>query len=80
MMMMMFVMKRMAKYAWHEYKTNEDILSEPKINPGIKKIKITETNGYNMYGEWTETGYTLNYEISATWEMKSRTTPQKTYR
>jgi len=57
MMMIMFVMRRMAKYAWHDYKTNEDILSEPKINPGIKKIQNYRNNGCNIYGEWTETGY-----------------------
>jgi hypothetical protein len=36
MMIILFVMRRMAKYTWHDYKTNVDNLSEPKINPGIK--------------------------------------------
>jgi hypothetical protein len=30
---------RMAKYTWQDYKTNEDILSELKINPLVKKIQ-----------------------------------------
>jgi hypothetical protein len=28
-----------AKYTWQDYKTNEDILSEIKINPVVKKIQ-----------------------------------------
>jgi len=31
-------MKRSAKYTWQDYKTNEDILTELKINPVVKKI------------------------------------------
>jgi hypothetical protein len=33
-------MRRMAKYTytWQDYKTNENILSELKINPVVKKI------------------------------------------
>ena len=30
---------RTAKYAWQDYKTKEDILSELKINPDEKKIQ-----------------------------------------
>jgi hypothetical protein len=30
---------RTAKYTWQDYKTNEDMLSEIKINPIVKKIK-----------------------------------------
>jgi hypothetical protein len=45
----------MTQYARQDYKTDEDILSELKINPVVKKIKITEINGYNMFGECTET-------------------------
>ena len=32
-------MSRMAKCTWQDYKTNEDILSELKINPLVKKIQ-----------------------------------------
>jgi hypothetical protein len=34
-------MRRTSKYIWqdYEYKTNEDILSELKINPVVKKIQ-----------------------------------------
>jgi hypothetical protein len=46
-------MRRKAKYTWQDYKTMK-IFSELKINPVVKKIKITEMNGYNMFGEWTE--------------------------
>jgi len=35
----------MAKYTWQDYKTNEDMLSELKINPAVKKLQITEING-----------------------------------
>ena len=63
----------MAKYTWHCYKTNEDILSELKINPVVKKIEnysnIRLANGQTN---------TLNYEVSNMWEIKPRTTPQKT--
>jgi hypothetical protein len=31
----------MTKYRWQNYKTIEDILSELKINPVVKKCKIT---------------------------------------
>jgi hypothetical protein len=30
---------RTAKYTWQDYKTNEDALSEGKINPVVKKIQ-----------------------------------------
>jgi hypothetical protein len=33
--------RRMAKYARQDYKTDEDILSELKIHPFVKKIKRT---------------------------------------
>jgi hypothetical protein len=33
-------MKRSAKYTWQDYKTNEDILSEFKINLVVKNIHI----------------------------------------
>ena len=33
-----------------------------------------------MFGEWTETDCNINYAISTTWEMKSRTRHQKTSR
>ena len=48
-----------------------------------KQFEVTEMNGYNVFGVWTETDRqtaTLNYEISAVWEMKPRTVTQKTSR
>ena len=38
------------------YITNEDILSKLKTNPAERKFRITELNGYNLFGEWTEAG------------------------
>jgi hypothetical protein len=35
----MIFMGRMAKYTCQDYKTNEDILPELKINPVVKKIQ-----------------------------------------
>jgi hypothetical protein len=32
-------MRRMAKYSWQDYKTNEDILSVLKFNPVVNKIR-----------------------------------------
>jgi hypothetical protein len=32
-------MRRKAKYTWPDYKTNDDILSELKINPVVKNIQ-----------------------------------------
>jgi hypothetical protein len=32
-------MRRTSKYTWQDYKTNEYILSELKINPVVKKIQ-----------------------------------------
>jgi len=36
----MMFMRRTAKCTWLDYKTNEDILSELKINPVVKKIDM----------------------------------------
>jgi hypothetical protein len=33
-------MRRTAKYTWQDYKTNEDILSELKINPVVKEMHM----------------------------------------
>jgi hypothetical protein len=32
-------MRRTVKYTWQDFEINEDILSEFKINPVVKKIK-----------------------------------------
>jgi hypothetical protein len=62
------------KYTWQDNKTNENILLKLKINPVAKKIQ--NYNGYNTLGKWTE----QTTAKSTMWEMKPRTTPQKTYR
>ena len=41
-------MRSMAKYTWQDFKTNEDILSELKINPAVKNLQITEINGLHV--------------------------------
>jgi hypothetical protein len=58
---MTFIM-RTGKCAWQDYKANDDILSEIKINPVVKKIQ-NHINRYRMIGEWTET-ITLDCELS----------------
>ena len=40
-------MRRIVKYRWQNYNTNEDILSELKINPVFKKIQ-------NYRHEWVQ--------------------------
>jgi len=47
-------MSRRGNYTWQNYKTNEGNISELKINSGVQKIQ-NYVNGYNMFGEWTET-------------------------
>jgi len=50
-----------------------------KLTQLYRQFKITEINGYNMFGEWTDRQTsTLNYEMSTTWETKPRTNLQKT--
>jgi hypothetical protein len=38
-------------------KITKPVLSELKINPAAMKIQNAEINGYNMFGEWTETDW-----------------------
>ena len=45
-------MWRTGTCTWQDYKANEDILSEIKINPVAKKIQ-NYLNIYCMIGEWT---------------------------
>jgi Tfp pilus assembly protein PilZ len=40
-------MRRTAQYTWKDYKTNEDILLELKINPVVKKI-------HNCRNKWIQ--------------------------
>jgi hypothetical protein len=71
--------RRIPKYRWQDYKTNEDILSELKINPVLKKIQ-------NYRHEWVQCvrimekdkTATRSCEMSAVWETKPKTTPQNT--
>jgi hypothetical protein len=69
-------MRRTAKHNRKDYKTNENILSELKFNPVVKKIRNYRRN---MFGEWTRKKDTINHEISTVWETKPRTTAQKAF-
>jgi len=52
-------MGRSAKYGWQDYKTNEDILPELKINPFVKIFRTTEINVYKIFCECTETDWQI---------------------
>ena len=65
---------RTPKHTWQEYKTNQDILSELKINSVVQKI-------LNYRNAWVQHVWqkdrdrltaTLNCEISTMWKMKPR--------
>jgi hypothetical protein len=45
---------RTVNYSWQDYKTDDDILSELKINPVAKKMQNYRINGYNVFREWAE--------------------------
>jgi len=71
--------RRIAKYRWQDCKTNEDILSELKINSDVKKLQIYRHEWVQRVRimERDKTA-TLSYEMSAVWETKPKTTPQNT--
>jgi len=77
-MEMKFV-RRISKYRWQDYRTNEDILSELKINPVVKRIQHCRHEWVQrvMIMERDKTA-TLSYEMSTVWETKPKTTPQNT--
>ena len=67
-------MRRRANYTWQNYKTNEGIVSELKINPGVQKIQ-------NHVNKWIQNVQRMdrerdchNYEMSTMCETKPRTT------
>jgi len=70
-------MRRRAKYTWQDYRAMKLFCQNLKLTQLQRKFKITETNGYNIFGEWKETDC-HNYEISTMWETKPWTTPQMT--
>jgi len=71
-------MMRTAKCTGQDYKTNEDILSELKINRVAKKIQTYRNTWIqSSVNEQTKT-ITFNNEISTMWETKPKTVPQKT--
>ena len=69
---------RTAKYVCQDYKTNEDTIWELKIKPDVKKIQNYRNKWIQHVWWMNRQRTTLSYEISTTWETKSRMTPQKT--
>ena len=67
------LMRRTAKYTWQDYKTNEDILSELKINPVVKKIQNYRNKWIQCLSNEQRKTVTFNYEIPAMWETKPST-------
>jgi hypothetical protein len=57
--------RRTTEYTWKDYRTNEDILSELKINPVLKEIQNyrNKTNTKFSANGQRQT-VTLNHEIS----------------
>jgi len=48
--------RRIAKYRWQDYKTNEDILTQLMINPVVKNIQ-------NYKHEWVQRYYEIPIAI-----------------
>jgi hypothetical protein len=71
-------MRRTAKCTWQDYRTNEDILSELKINPLVKKIQTYRNMWIQFLAKEQRKTISFNNEISTMWETKPRTVPQKT--
>jgi len=72
------VIRRTAKCTWQDYKTNEDTLSELKINPVVKKIQTYRSMWIQSLAKEQRKTISFNNEISTMWETKPRTVPQKT--
>jgi hypothetical protein len=53
----MKVMRRMAKYAWQDYKRMKIFYQNSKFTQPLKKFRSTEINGYIKFREWTKTDY-----------------------
>jgi hypothetical protein len=70
-------MRKRATYTGQSYKANEEILSDLKINPVIKKIRNYINKWIQHVRRTDRQTATLNNEISTTWETKPRTTHQK---
>ena len=78
-------MRSMAKYTWQDYKTNEEILSVPKINPVVNKIqnylntlvqRVLRMDGDRQTDRQTGT---LNYEICIVWGNEAKYEPSKDF-
>jgi hypothetical protein len=69
--------RRTSKYTCQDYKTYEDILSELKINPVVKKIQNYGYRWLQHVRRMDRETTTLNYEISTMRVTKPTTTSQK---
>ena len=71
-------MRRRTKYIRQDYKTNEDILSEFKINPVVKQVENYRKKWIKHVRQMDRDRQTatLNYEISTMCETKTRKTSQ----
>jgi hypothetical protein len=47
-------LQKTAKYTMFDHKRNKDIMKEFKQQPFMKKSMVTNTNGCNMFAEWTD--------------------------
>jgi hypothetical protein len=56
--------KRTAKYTWQDYRTNEDMLSELKINPVVKKIRNDRNKLAQPAGRMDRQTATHSYDMS----------------
>jgi hypothetical protein len=57
--------RRMSKFTWQDYKTNEDVLSVPKINLVVHKIQnyINKLVQHVRRMDGDRHTVTLNYEL-----------------
>lgn len=69
-----------ANYTWQDYKTNEDILTDLKINSDLNNIQNFGHKCINVHVQKMDTDRLshLNHELSLMCQMKPGTTPLKT--
>jgi hypothetical protein len=67
---------RTAKYTWQNYKSNDDILLELKINSFVKEnAKEQKYMNTTCSANGQRQTAILNYELSTMWETNPKTTP-----
>ena len=69
---------RIAQYAWQDYETSADVMSELKISPVVKKIQNYRTlNRYKILGKWTATNRQTN-TLNCEYQPCGKRTPGRT--